>query len=244
LVGGAASTEGGNEILRAGIEIRLDPGWKTYWRYPGDSGVPPHFDFARSQNVESVQVLWPAPRSFDDGDGRSIGYKEGVILPLRILARDRRRPATLRLDITYAICDKLCVPAEGRAELVLPIAASSHEQALKSSEARVPRPVPIGPGQPLAIAAVTGEAGAAHPRILVDVNAPDGASVELFAEGPNPDWALPLPQAVAAPAPAPGLHRFAFDLDGLPPGASATGAVIKLTAISGDKAIEVEAKLE
>src|SRR5262245_17363473 len=44
--------------VRAGIEIRLAPGWKTYWRYPGDSGVPPRFDFAGSENVKSVDVDW------------------------------------------------------------------------------------------------------------------------------------------------------------------------------------------
>ena len=69
-----------------------------------------------------------------------------------------------------------------------------------------------------------------------------GASVALFAEGPNPEWALPVPRAV--PDPPPGLHRFAFDLEGLPQGASGEGAEIKLTAVSGDKAIEVEARLD
>ena len=71
-------------FLRAGVEIRLDPGWKTYWRYPGDSGVPPSLDFAASENVKSVTMLWPAPKRFADGaGGHSIGYKGEVVLPLR-----------------------------------------------------------------------------------------------------------------------------------------------------------------
>src|SRR6516165_12151934 len=70
--------------LRAGMEIRLAPGWKTYWRYPGDSGVPPRFDFAGSQNVKSVDVAWPAPHRFSDESGITIGYKDGVIFPLSI----------------------------------------------------------------------------------------------------------------------------------------------------------------
>ncbi|MBV9557707.1 MAG: cytochrome C biogenesis protein, partial [Pseudolabrys sp.] len=64
--------------LRAGVEIKLQPGWKTYWRYPGDSGVPPQFDFAGSDNLRSARVRWPAPHAFNDETGTSIGYKESV----------------------------------------------------------------------------------------------------------------------------------------------------------------------
>src|SRR5262245_48206912 len=72
LIGGAAQAG----LVRAGIEIKLDPGWKTYWRYPGDSGIPPRFDFAGSGNVKAVAVMWPAPHRFPDGAGHSIGYKD------------------------------------------------------------------------------------------------------------------------------------------------------------------------
>jgi hypothetical protein len=74
--------------LRAGVEIRLAPGWKTYWRYPGDSGVPPRFDFAQSSNVKSVTLSWPSPRRFVDDGGQAIGYEGDVIFPLRILANN------------------------------------------------------------------------------------------------------------------------------------------------------------
>src|SRR5512134_1370659 len=62
LVSGGTKSDGGQSALRAGVEIRLAPGWKTYWRYPGDSGVPPRFDFSGSQNVKSVTVRYPAPQ--------------------------------------------------------------------------------------------------------------------------------------------------------------------------------------
>ena len=75
--------------IRAGVEIKLDPGWKTYGRDPGDSGVPPKLDFAGSDNVKTVTVLWPAPERFPDGaGGNSIGYLDHVILPLRITPQD------------------------------------------------------------------------------------------------------------------------------------------------------------
>src|SRR4029077_13588186 len=62
LIAGASRSEAGATIHRAGVEIRLAPGWKTYWRYPGDSGLPPRFDFSKSQNVKSITVRWPAPQ--------------------------------------------------------------------------------------------------------------------------------------------------------------------------------------
>jgi hypothetical protein len=73
------------------------------------------------------------------------------------------------------------------------------------------------------------------------VRAGGEAKVDLFAEGPTPNWALPLPDAVAG-APA-GVKRFSFALDGLPSGAAADGAVLTLTAVAGDAAIEVTYRL-
>src|SRR5690348_10646660 len=70
--------------LRAGIEIRLKPGWHTYWRYPGDTGVPPRFDFSGSHNVQAVTVLWPAPQRIVEQGLTAIGYTKQVILPLAV----------------------------------------------------------------------------------------------------------------------------------------------------------------
>src|SRR3954465_3924343 len=54
-------------VLLGGIAFQIQPGWKTYWRMPGDSGVPPRFDFSKSDNVEAVTVMWQAPQQSDDG---------------------------------------------------------------------------------------------------------------------------------------------------------------------------------
>src|SRR6187455_2199176 len=71
-------------VLLGGVAFQLEPGWKTFWRTPGDSGVPPRFDFSRSDNVDAVTVLWPAPSKFPDGaGGHALGYKEQIVLPLR-----------------------------------------------------------------------------------------------------------------------------------------------------------------
>src|ERR1051326_15721 len=94
-------------MARAGVEIKLAPGWKTYWRYPGDSGVPPRFDFAGSENVKSIEIMWPAPHRFSDESGITIGYKDGVIFPLRIVPQNAARPVLLRLKADYAVCEKV-----------------------------------------------------------------------------------------------------------------------------------------
>ncbi len=109
----------GDVALRAGIEIKMQPGWKTYWRYPGDSGVPPRFDFSGSENLKDAKVLFPAPHLFTDETGHSLGYKNSVIFPVVIAPQQPGKPVRLRMKIDYAVCEKLCVPAEGSAELTL-----------------------------------------------------------------------------------------------------------------------------
>jgi DsbC/DsbD-like thiol-disulfide interchange protein len=235
IAGSGGSPEGA--ALRAGVEIRLATGWKTYWRYPGDSGVPPVFDFSKSENVKSIAITWPAPHRFTDEGGASIGYKANLILPLRVVAQDPKRPVLLRLGIDYAICEKLCIPAKASARLDLAAVPSAHDAALAAAEGRVPKTTRLGDGDPLAIRTVRREPGDPHPRVIVEVKAPVAAPLDLFVEGPTDNWALPLPEPVAGGAD--GLRRFAFELDGLPPGADAAGARLRFTLVSGENAIEV-----
>ncbi|MET0868666.1 MAG: protein-disulfide reductase DsbD domain-containing protein [Pseudorhodoplanes sp.] len=241
LIGGAQVTEAGSTLLRAGAEIRLSPGWKTYWRYPGDSGVPPNFDFGKSENVKSVTVQWPAPQRIVDSEGITIGYKTGVVFPLNVVPLDPNKPVMLRMKLDYAICEKLCVPAQGQAELSIK-AGGTLASAIAAAEKAVPRARELGADSPLAVKKVTREDGGKLPRILVDVAAPAGAKIDLFAEGPSQDWALPVPEMVEG-APA-GLQRFAFALDGLPPGANPKGAELKLTVVAGSEAIETTFRLD
>lgn len=226
-------------VLLGGVAIQLQPGWKTYWRTPGDSGVPPRFDFSKSDNVEAVTVLWPAPMKFDDGaGGTALGYKQQVVLPLRIVAKNSDKPVTLRADISYAVCDKICIPVEAHAELSFASVASTEDGALSDALNAVPKPANIGDPNPLTIRDVKREG---KTGVLVDVIAPEAKDVSLFVEGPTPDWALPVPKLVAHSPP--GVKRFAFELDGLPPGVSPEGAALKLTLVGGDRAYEFNVSL-
>lgn len=227
-------------VLLGGIAFQLQPGWKTYWRTPGDSGVPPHFDFSKSENIEAVTVLWPAPLKFDDGaGGHSLGYHGQIVLPLRIVAKNADKPVTLRAAISYAVCEKLCIPVQANAELSFTSVASTEDSALFSALDTVPKPANVGDPNPLSIRDVKRDGKSA---VLVDVVSPDTRDVNLFVEGPSPDWALPVPKLIEHSPP--GVKRFAFELDGVPPGTNPAGAALKFTLVGGDRSYEFNVNLE
>jgi DsbC/DsbD-like thiol-disulfide interchange protein len=195
-----------------------------------------------------VATKWPAPMRFDDGaGGYSIGYHDHVIWPLRVMPENGSIPASLRVKLHYAVCGKLCVPAEADLALLLTGKKGSEETALAAAEARVPRRAALHAGcaELLAVCSVHREIKDGQQRVVVEVSAPEGTPVQLFAEGPTPDWALPLPEPDQTPAgSATSLHRFTFALDGLPRGAQAEGATLTLTAVSPADAVEVKARLD
>jgi DsbC/DsbD-like thiol-disulfide interchange protein len=226
-------------VLLGGVAVQLDPGWKTYWRTSGDSGVPPRFDFSKSDNVEAVTVLWPAPTKFDDGAGGfSLGYHDQVVLPLRIVPKVNDKPVTLRANINYAVCEKICIPVEASTELTFASVASTEDSVLFAALDTVPKPASVGDPNPLTIRDVKREGKS---TVLVDVLSPDARTVNLFVEGPTPDWALPVPKLVEHGPP--GIKRFSFELDGVPPGVNPEGAALKLTLVGGDRSYEFNINL-
>jgi DsbC/DsbD-like thiol-disulfide interchange protein len=227
-------------VLLGGVAIQLDPGWKTYWRTSGDSGVPPRFDFSKSDNVEAVTVLWPAPMKFDDGaGGASLGYHDQVVLPLRIVPKSNDKPVTLRAEINYAVCEKICIPVEASAELTFSSVASTEDNVLFAALDTVPKPASVGDPNPLTIRDVKREGPS---NVVVDVISPDAKPVSLFVEGPTPEWSLPVPKPVEHGPP--GIKRFSFELDGMPPGANPEGAALKFTLVGSDRAYEFNINLE
>src|ERR1700722_7564475 len=202
LIAGSQVMSSDSKVLRAGLEIKLDPGWKTYWPDPGDSGVPPKLDFSGSDNVKSVTILWPAPERFPDGaGGNSIGYLDHVILPLRITPQNAAKQSSLQLKLGYDICGNMCVPVESELALALN-GDGAEETTIEKAEIRVPRHVALGEGsdakgsdgKSLAILSVHRVPGYGHDRVVVEVAAAADTPVDLFVEGPTPDWSLPLPE--------------------------------------------------
>lgn len=226
------------ESLTGGVEIRLSPGWKTYWRYPGDSGVPPRFDWSGSTNLGNIEILWPVPVRFDDGDGNySIGYKKDVVLPFRVTPKDASRPVELRLALDFAVCEKICQPASAALDLNVPAeGAAPSSAALTDAQASVPRLVGMEAGGTLGIDRAT----LADRQIRIEARVENPARVDLFVEGPNEDWALPLPTRQTGPD---GRTVFVLPVDGVPKGADIATARLRFTLTDGTRAVEVAAPL-
>jgi DsbC/DsbD-like thiol-disulfide interchange protein len=178
---------------------------------------------------------------FDDGAGGfSLGYHDQVVLPLRIVPKSNDKPVTLRAKISYAVCEKICIPVEASTELTFASVASTEDSVLFAALDTVPKPASVGDPNPLTIRDVEREGKS---TVLVDVIAPDAKAVNLFVEGPTPDWALPVPKLLEHGPP--GVKRFAFKLDGAPPpGINPEGAALKLTLVGGDRSYEFNINLE
>lgn len=227
---------------RIGLEIALDPGWKTYWRAAGDAGVPPVVDWSRSTGVAGFDLRFPAPVRFGEAGTWSIGYTAPVILPIDLVLADPARPAVLDLDVQIGICHDICVPVSAHlAATVAPDAPADPRLAarLAAAEAAVPKPAEPGVA-PWVLGLRRDPAGGA---VLVDVKVPvDPATVrDVLVEGPTPDWALPLPVRVAGSA---GHDVWRFDLDGVPPGATLAGSQLRFTLRTGDRVVEQKVSLD
>jgi DsbC/DsbD-like thiol-disulfide interchange protein len=99
--------QGGVYLL--GLQIKLNPGWMTYWREPGEAGIAPKVDGAGSKNVRSISLEFPAPKTFNERGLKVRGYDGEVIFPVRVMPQNSRKPVHLRLKFTYGVCEKICL---------------------------------------------------------------------------------------------------------------------------------------
>ncbi len=103
----------------AGLSLQLAPSWKTYWRAPGEAGIPPQFNWSGSENVQSIRIHWPSPSVFHTNGMQTIGYHDAVVLPLEVTPRDASLPVVLRAEVDLGVCKDICMPAIIRVEAVL-----------------------------------------------------------------------------------------------------------------------------
>jgi len=176
------------ENATAGVQIKLAPGAITYWRDPGDAGAPPTFDFAASTNLKSADVRYPAPRRIAEADQSvAFGYDKDVLFPVALMPVDPAKPIGLKLAMTYAVCEKICLPARASlSAVVTPGVSSPYAPTIATAEALTPKPIDPD-AVPLAI-----DKSAAR----LCSTKPLGADPALFIEGPE-GWI-----ARAAPDPA------------------------------------------
>lgn len=116
----------------AGLRITLAPGWKTYWRSPGDAGIPPQFSFNGSDNLANAHFSWPVPVVFQDNGMRSIGYTDGVVIPVSVTPSQAGAPITFRGDMVIGVCEEVCVPVHLNFDAILP-AGGSRDGAIVAS---------------------------------------------------------------------------------------------------------------
>lgn len=220
----ATGGDAGTPML-AGVEMKLAPGWHTYWRKPGDSGLAPRFDWSASENAAAVEMRWPAPRRFDAPGDTTFGYEGEVVWPVLVRAADPARPVTLRLTMSYGVCRDICVP--GEAHLTLGRATAEDGELIRRFLARVP----VAAKADAVSVRLTGEV--LHVTLKGAREVPD-----LIVEGPRGVWFdKPLPERTAGAV----VYAVPVEIDG---GASLRGENVTLTFSGPATAIEASRKVE
>ena len=208
LVASEAGTAGGARL--AGLEIAMQDGWRTYWRMPGDAGVPPTFDWSGSVNAADIKVLYPAPMRIPEAGGEVIGYKRAVLFPIEVTPQDAAKPVALKLSLELGICREICVPVTATFDLSLPPAGKARQpDAIAAAVERVPRAqAQRRPKDPelKQIAVSNGKPGS---RLTIAAAFHGSNGADVFVEAPDGLY-VPLPRKEAQEAD--GMIRFAANL--------------------------------
>lgn len=121
------------------FEVRLEQGWHTYWRNPGDAGLPPRFDWTGSENIENVEVLWPAPGRKLELDFHTFAYTEAVAFPLVVKLKEPGKISKLALKAEIMVCNEICVPQTLNLELLVPVdGAEGGQKVIDFAKTKLP----------------------------------------------------------------------------------------------------------
>ncbi len=212
------------DIWQAGILVELEPNWKTYWRVPGDTGIPPQFDWAGSKNNGAIEVGYPVPSRFQDAGGESIGYHDQVLFPLSVRPQKPDAMVHLQLNMFFAVCNEICIPAKATADLLLN--SSNVNPMLQNWQLRVPRVVAMGEA-PL-VTAVRLETLADKPMLVLSLSR---APQDIFVESATTAY-FGKPQFELVPGEA------WLPIWNLSDAGKLRGSPLKLTLSFGDSGIE------
>ncbi len=222
------------------IEIRLDPGYLTYWREPGDGGLPPTLDTGGSQNVAAVAMDFPVPRVLDEGGATLYGYQGAVTFPLRVTPIDPAQPVTLAVDLDYAVCAAICLPGKAAMRLTLPDRSDPEvTKALADAQAAVPRPSTVGAAGSPAVLSVDAARGGEQPSLRIAARAASGA--QLLVEAPE-GWYLRAGPSI--PAAEAGGRVFPVAIEQRPAEAVNGPLRLRLTLIDGSQAVDVPVSVD
>jgi suppressor for copper-sensitivity B len=220
------------DSLRLGLQVQMQPGWKIYWRSPGDAGFPPRLDWSGSENLADATIRWPAPMRFELFGLDTFGYDGEVVLPIDVKPAQAGAPVRATAKLDYLICEKICIPYEATLALALPAgpaAPSAHAHLIDRFVARVPGD---GSGITLERAEFT---GGAPPQLSVTAQAlTPFAAPDVFVEGPE-GWGFGKPVATFSDGGRRALLRMPV---AAVPGGALTGKDVTLTLVDGERAAE------
>jgi suppressor for copper-sensitivity B len=234
--GSAAAGDGGS--LRLGLEMRLAPGWKTYWRSPGDAGLPPTIDWTGSDNLADAALRFPAPERFTLFGFETFGYGGHVILPI-VARAPGPGGANIRAGVDVLVCEKLCIPYRAELAIDLPPGAqapTAHTHEIAKFESAVP-PIDVdGRGiNGLTLESAAFRAGE-RPALIVRARAePPFAAPDVFVEAAD-GWSFAKPEIAYLEG-----GRYATLTLAATPDKSAKpldGANATLTLVDGRRAVE------
>jgi len=214
-----------------GLTFDLKPGWKTYWRTPGDSGIPPRIALADHAAGE-LAVAYPTPHRFGPADAPSLGYSGRVTLPLTVRYAAGQKPARLAVAVKLGVCNEICIPVIE--DLTVDVRPGPATTVAAIDTARRAVPAAATSGGPLSVLSVR-RADAADPAIEVEIlGDASGKVADVFAEAGD-DWALPQPSRLAD---ADGRSRWRLVLADAPSGHAIDGATVTLTIVGARGAVE------
>lgn len=176
---------GADGRLRGALVIELQPGWKTYWKDPGDAGIAPQIDVSAGMNVEGAEIGFPAPARFGEGADVWAGYSGPLALPITFSLADPKAFTSVDAEVFLGVCRDICVPVQARFSVLPSGDGSTREQEVQRAFDALPAPASDVFG---VVSAKEDETSLRLEAIL-----PEGvADPELFVASP-PGWVLRAP---------------------------------------------------
>jgi suppressor for copper-sensitivity B len=234
----AVTGSGGSGALPLGLQFALSPGWKTYWRSPGDAGFPVSVDWAGSTNLASADFSWPVPHRFTLFGLDTFGYEDEVVFPISARPADPTQPLGLRLKVDYLVCEKICIPYTARLALDLAGSVPAPTQFAQLID-RYANEVPgDGAAHGLKLLSAVAAGDEAHPRLIVSVDsALPLEHPDLIVEGPG-GFYFSAPKVTLNAGGRHGIFEIAVQRD--PKAPALAGTPIVLTVTDGARGMEAK----
>ena len=224
-----------SKTIDAALEVKLEKGWKTYWRSPGESGIPPYFDFSASSNILDAKVMFPTPTYFNKSGIEAVGYKKHVVFPIQLKLSSADKPTILQLKTVIGICGEVCIPVQAKLKVTEPGNLGPTfdvSRALNDAKASIPSK----PNDKMKV--VSARWNQDNPtKLSIETIVSDAMQqVQLHVEGPD-DWYLLPAKLVERKA---NKALFELDISDIPENANPANIKLRFTLVADGRGIEQE----